>query len=213
MRSKILLTLAALGMAACGKSESPAPTYAISGTVSGAVATGVTITLSGTSSATTTTASGGTYSFAGLANGTYAVTPSLAGYVFTPASVAVTVADANVTGKDFTSAVRTYDVSGVVSGTVVQGVTITLGSTPARTATTDVAGAFVFTGVANGSYTVVPSLTGYVFSPTSRVAVVNAANVTGMNFTASVPPGPTYAISGAVSGAIQAVRWRMAATR
>ena len=45
-------------------------TYSICGTVSGAIAAGVTMNLTGAATATTTTATDGTYTFAGLANGT-----------------------------------------------------------------------------------------------------------------------------------------------
>jgi hypothetical protein len=72
-----------------GGGNSPT-TYAISGTVSGAVASGVTVSLTGAATLSTTTDSSGNYSFAGLANGSYTVAPSLAGYSFTPASLAVT---------------------------------------------------------------------------------------------------------------------------
>jgi uncharacterized protein (TIGR03437 family) len=53
----------------------------------GAAMPGVTITLSGAQSATAVTDSGGNYSFLGLNSAnSYTVTPSLAGYVFVPAS-------------------------------------------------------------------------------------------------------------------------------
>jgi len=78
-------------------------TYSISGAVSGAVTSGVTMTLSGAGTGTTTTATGGTYTFSGLANGTYTVTPSLTGYTFSPTSTSVTIASANQTGKNFTA--------------------------------------------------------------------------------------------------------------
>ena len=76
-------------------------TYSISGTVSGATAQGVTMTLSGTASGTTTTASDGTYSFTGLVNGSYTVTPSKLGYAFSPSSLSFAVSGGNATGKDF----------------------------------------------------------------------------------------------------------------
>ncbi len=78
-------------------------TYSLSGTVSGAVTSGVTITLSGAASKTTTTGTGGTYTFTGLANGSYTVTPSLAGYTFSPASTSVTINGANQSGVNFTA--------------------------------------------------------------------------------------------------------------
>jgi len=87
-----------------GGGESGAPTYSISGTVSGAVTNGVTIALTGAATTSTKTDASGNYSFSGLANGTYTVTPSLPGYTFTPSSTAVTVSGTNVTGTNFTAA-------------------------------------------------------------------------------------------------------------
>ena len=46
----------------------------------------------------------GKFSFTGLAAGTYTVTPSLAGYTFSPASYTLTTADgANASLSNFTS--------------------------------------------------------------------------------------------------------------
>ncbi len=78
-------------------------TYSISGTVSGATASGVTMTLAGAGTGTQTTSTTGTYTFSGLVNGSYTVTPSKAGYTFSPTSLAVTISGANQTGKNFTS--------------------------------------------------------------------------------------------------------------
>ena len=58
--------------------------------------------MTGTSTATTTANASGAYTFFGLANGSYTLTPSLTGYTFSPASVAVTVSGANVTAPSFT---------------------------------------------------------------------------------------------------------------
>jgi hypothetical protein len=78
-------------------------TYIISGQLSGLVLDGVTITISGAVNETTSTAAGGNYSFSGLANGSYTITPSLSGYTFSPASIQVTISGASVAGIDFTA--------------------------------------------------------------------------------------------------------------
>ena len=80
----------------------PPATYTISGTVQG---TGATLALSGSKNATATTDAQGKYSFTGLANGTYTVTPSKAGYTFNPASKQLTISSASVSGVNFTGTV------------------------------------------------------------------------------------------------------------
>ena len=74
--------------------------YTISGTVSGDIQEGVTMTLGGAGSGTTTTNASGNYSFSNF-NGSYTVTPSLSGYTFSPVSASVTVLDANATVDNF----------------------------------------------------------------------------------------------------------------
>jgi hypothetical protein len=49
------------------------------------------VALSGAATATTTADASGNYSFAGLAAGSYTLTPSKSGYTFTPASQPVTI--------------------------------------------------------------------------------------------------------------------------
>jgi hypothetical protein len=81
--------------------------FSISGTVLTAGASpmaGVTMTLTGTSGATTATLADGTYSFANLTNGSYTVTPSLAGFSFTPPDRIVAISGANQPAQDFTGA-------------------------------------------------------------------------------------------------------------
>jgi hypothetical protein len=92
-----------------GKNTQAAPpppqTYSISGTISPAAGgAGATVTLSGVTAATTTANSSGNYTFSGLSNGTYAVTPSLTGYTFSPNVQSAIVNGANVTGLNFTAA-------------------------------------------------------------------------------------------------------------
>ncbi len=60
---------------------------------------GATVALSGNESFTTTTDSNGNYSLAVPAGGSYTVTPSVAGYIFSPESLAFNSVNANQTGS------------------------------------------------------------------------------------------------------------------
>ncbi len=85
-----------------------AATFAISGRVTsrrtGAPLAGVTMTLTGAAGATTTTGGDGTYSFQGLANGSYTVTPSQGLLRFIPGSLNVTINGAIVANQNFQGA-------------------------------------------------------------------------------------------------------------
>ena len=181
--------------------------YAVGGTVSGEAPAGVRLTLSrsGATDLTTLTATGGAFRIDGAVDGVYTLTPSLAGYSFTPASTTVTVAGAAVTGQAFTSKALTYAVSGTVSGDVKVGVTFTLvGNGKSLSGTTDAAGAFSIAGATNGTYTLTPSLTGYTFTPASQSVTVSGAAVAGQSFVSkAVASAATYAVSGTVSGDIK----------
>ena len=170
-------------------------------TASQATGAGATVTLSGHANATTTTDSAGNYTFSGLADGSYTVTPSHAGYTFTPASQNATINAANVTGIDFsgTTVPLIYSISGTITpASDGAGATVTLGGSASATTTTDALGNFVFNGVSDGTYSVIPSKTGFSFSPSNSSVSVNGANVTGVNFTASTQ---AFSLSGTVSPA------------
>ena len=82
----------------------PATSFTISGTVSpSASGSGTLLTLSGAGSASATADSNGNYSFAGLANGIYMVTPSKIGFTFSPTSQTVTVNNGNIPAVNFTA--------------------------------------------------------------------------------------------------------------
>ncbi|MDZ4230303.1 MAG: carboxypeptidase-like regulatory domain-containing protein, partial [Dehalococcoidales bacterium] len=167
----------------------------------------VAITLTGTTeggqpvSKTTVTDHLGNYRFSGLLDGAYTVTPSLAGFLFTPASRGVPVAGANQAGEDFTGT----QVEGefVISGTVVSSrgaavgipqVMVNLNGDTSRVVMTDDEGHFYFVGMADGDYTVTPgnihignaglpdedpdqpSNAAYAYSPPSMEVRVDEAN-------------------------------------
>ena len=75
----------------------------IAGNISGIGGNNVTVSLSGASNSTVTADASGNYIFNGLANGTYTVTPSKAGFVFSPNSQGVTIGGANITAVNFSS--------------------------------------------------------------------------------------------------------------
>lgn len=167
-------------------SSTSSSTYSISGTIthSGVPQTGVTVS---TGSSSTVTDSNGMYTLSGLANGNYTVTPSKSGYTFSPVSSSVTVNGANVTGQNFTStSSSTYTISGVITdsgGYGLSGVIVTSGG---YSAVTDNNGMYTISGVPNGSYTLIPSKSGFSFSPASRSATVSGSNLSGHNFTAYI---------------------------
>ena len=81
-------------------------TFTISGSLSpSANGSAATVTLSGAATATTTADATGNFSFSGLASGAYTVAASKSGFAISPASQAVTVSGASVTGVSFTAAI------------------------------------------------------------------------------------------------------------
>lgn len=189
-------------------------TYSVSGSITpGGTGAGAQIALTGAATANVTADSSGNFSFTGLPNGAYTVTPSKTSVSFSPASRNVTVSGGNVLGVSFTATSSgggtpsTYSISGTVSPmSLGANVAVTLTGAFTTAATTDASGAYTFTGLANGTYSVTPSSTGATFAPANTSVTINGANQTGVNFTATASGGgggggtpTTYTISGAVS--------------
>lgn len=174
------------------------PTYQLSGTVhvgaGGPVLAGVSVALSGAAASSTLTSAAGVYTFSGLLGGSYGVAASMDGYQFTPSGVAaVTIGAASAT-QDFVAAgIRTVAGTVRVGALPLSGVTVTVGT---QTATSDVGGAYLLTGLEPKSHTVTAARTGYTF-PTAT-ADLTSANATGVDFLAS--SSPLLSIQGAVSG-------------
>ena len=179
---------------------SPTQTYSISGAITPAAGgSGATVTLSGTASGTTTADASGNFTFTGLANGTYTVTPSHSGYSFNPSSRSATINGANVAGINFTATTQagpTYSISGTITPAAGgSGATVTLSGAATGTMTADSTGSYSFAGLANGTYAITPGRTGYTFSPSAQGVTVSGANVTGINFTATVQQAHSVALS------------------
>ena len=158
--------------------------------------TSVTVTLSGTANATTSTDSSGYYTFSGLNNGPYTVTPNKPGFVFNPTSQNVTMSGMSLAGIDF--AAPTYGISGTVSGAGPTTVTI-IGPATAST-TTSGTGPYAFIGLPSGTYTVNAFSAGYDFYPNTQTVTIGAASAGNVNFVAW-PQNQTFTISGTVTPA------------
>lgn len=161
--------------------------YAISGVITPAAGgSGATVSLAGVASATTTADGSGNYSFGGLANGRYAITPSNGGYSFNPASQLVTINGADVTDVNFTATAvhPTYTISGTISpASAGAGATMTLSGAASLTTIADASGSYSFSGLSSGSYTIIPAKHKATFNPANQAVNIKDADVTGVNFT------------------------------
>jgi hypothetical protein len=181
----------------------PAGQLTISGTISpGNLGIGTAVTLSGSSSATVNADANGSFSFTGLSDGSYTVTPGKSGIVFSPNSQNVALSGSNFSGVNFTAqGAGTFSISGTISPTLGGGgATVTLSGAAANVTTADPSGNYLFSGLANGNYSVAPSNSGYKFSPVSTPVTLNGANQAGVNFTAQ-SLGSSWNISGTISPA------------
>ena len=146
-----------------------------------------TITLSGAASATAIADANGNYTFAGLTNGSYIVTPSKTGYNFSPANQAITINGTNQNAVIFTAQLiaTTWSISGSISPAADgSGATVTLSGSSNASTVADANGNYSFNQLANGAYTVTPSSTGFTFTPVSQPVTLNNANITAINFAA-----------------------------
>jgi hypothetical protein len=172
-----------------------AATYSISGQVTsgGSGLSGVTVALSGASSATTVTGANGNYAFTGLYNGSYTVTPSRKGFTFNPASSAETVSGANTPGVNFIATPVQADKYSISGNGGMWNVRVVLSGASSKEVITDANGNYVFTGLANGSYTITPSwwlpVPGWTFEPASSAQTVSGADISGVDFVATDPCG------------------------
>lgn len=173
--------------------------FTISGSITpSANGSGATVALTGTTSGSTTTDSSGNYTFTGVVDGTYTVTPSKAGVSFSPTSQTITVNGSSITGLNFTASQQGFSLSGNVSVSGA-GATISLSGPTSATAVADASGNYTFSGLGSGTYIVSPTKAGFTFTPTSLNVSVSGANVGNVNFTAQGNATSGLALDSSVS--------------
>ena len=176
-------------------------TYTISGEITGVPLTNaVTVTDGYRTTVSSKQGSGSNqknlYTLSGVPSGTWNIRAQFPGSSFTPSTFSnpLTITG-NASTKNFAlDAVTTYSISGTISynGVGLAGATVTAGS---RSSVTDARGGYYISGLGNGTYTVVPTLSGYGFTPASTDVTVSSAHVTGQNFGASQVIIPTVTLT------------------
>ena len=162
-------------------------TYTISGNAGVA---GATLSYTDGSGKTATADGAGAYSFPVSHSWSGTVTPSKAGYTFSPVAKTYTNVLADQAAQTYTATAITYTISGNAG---VAGATLSYTDGSAKTATTDGTGAYSFTVSYSWSGTVTPSKTGYSFSPVAKTYANILTDQTAQNYTATAV---TYTISG-----------------
>ena len=126
------------------------------------------------------------------------VTPTLAGYTFSPANRVYTDLISNQTAQDYTASINTYTISGTVTpamaGVVING----LPGNPV----TNASGYYEATVNYGFDGTATPTMAGYTFVPANRVYTDVSANQTAQDYAATLN---TYTISGTVTPAMAGV--------
>ena len=177
------------------------PTYTVSGEITGVAVTTVVTVTDGYRTTTSFKQGSGPnaknlYNLSGVPAGSWNLRAILTNASFSPTGFSnpLTVTG-NTSSKNFAlDAVATYGISGTITynGVGLPGVTVSAGP---RSSITDSRGSYYINGLANGTYTVVPSLSGYNFSPISASVTISSADVGGKNFTASQVVSPTVTLT------------------
>jgi len=140
-------------------------------------------------SGTQITDASGFFRATAVPSGSYLLTPSLAGWSFSPTVQGVAVTNAGRAANFIgTRTAASYTINGRVSdgaGMAIPGVSVAL--TPATRGVaapflTNGAGYFTFSNVPNGTYTVTPSKAGTAFTPVNRSVTVSGGIVASQNF-------------------------------
>lgn len=155
---------------------------------------GVTVSLTGTQQAFTTTDNNGNYFFTVLSGGTYTVTPSKINFLFQPQNLFFEGLTSSVVDADFFGSFLSFSLSGRVTdsnGNGIPAVTMTLAGAGAQTQPTDANGGYSFPQVpAGGTYVLTPTKFGLDFAPPNQIFSNLSADQTS-NFVGTPQPSPT----------------------
>lgn len=150
----------------------------------------VTVVASDSGRTFTTQADGeGIFSFDNVPYGRYTITPSKAGYTFSPTTRSVVVPSFEALNVAFSvSQVANGGLAGHVADTnnsSLEEVRVILsGNGESDSDMTNFEGIFTFGGLPDGTYTIVPRKSGYTFNPTSQEATVPTFEGFFVEFTA-----------------------------
>ena len=181
-------------------SSNPAQTFTISGRIvdsDNAPLAGVTVTLSGSQSVTTSTDSDGNYTFTNLpTSGRYSVTPTTNDYAFDSATIITPSGDQTA---NFTPKPKTHLVKGTIrsGGNPLPGATVSLSGSAVGTAVTDLTGGYSFVLQTGGDYTLTPVMAHYTFGPITT-SVNDLEADAQIDFTATLKK---YSVAGRVATA------------
>ena len=164
------------------------PVYVISGNTG---VPGVTLSYVNGTPRTVVSDANGNYSIGVPAGWSGTVTPSKTAYVFSPASRTYSNLASNQTAQNYTATIATFTISGNAGAA---GVTLRYWSGGIRTVTSDSSGNYSITVPYGWGGRVIPSKTGFVFSPVDRTYANVVTNQTAQNYTAI----PLHTISGNV---------------
>jgi hypothetical protein len=135
----------------------------------------------------------GNFVLSGFSTNAYTVTPTLACYRFSPASIIASVGPTNASGLQFFATNDYHSVSGTIANGPAS-VTVTVTGTNGTRTVTSSAGVYGVSNLCAGYYYVVPSQAGYQFQPSSN-AILVPPDAAAVNFTAV----QVFGISGAVT--------------
>ncbi len=142
--------------------------------------------------------SSGNYTFTVSYNWSGVVTPSKAGYDFTPASRTYANVLADQAGQDYSATPIFFTISGNAG---MDGATLSYTDDTAKTVVSDGSGNYSFTVSYNWSGVVTPSKAGYDFTPASQTYANVLADQAGQDYTAA-PILYTFSGNAGVDGAM-----------